>query len=747
MNRKSFLILPLLLVCLFFISGLKAQGSVVQQFFTLKGKVLLEIDRSPLSGIDVSSDRARFTRTNIQGEYKIEVQLGDVLTFQGSGIVTKRHVVNSRDDLVLLVEGDLPDMESEEVPASPKTSRAKKARTLSLQRKQKEAFEKFLDSARAYPQQDIQKSLDWVTLGIDALGKANAPLERGKAYKMLGQIYQFHKQYDLAIDNFKYALSQRNDLQTRELLARTYLLARSYSQALETYQVVEQDSKGSVAIWEGMADAYMGLGKTEDARRYYKKALDRAQEENRIEQIIDLNSKMAETYEKSDQQNVADQFFSNSLRLAEQQTPARSIEENEKVADYYNRTSRFADEIQLRKKSLDQIGQLPVKDEKRPVYPTNDTITAQRINYKIANAYIQQQQYEEAIPNLQQSIKDADEEDDLVVQKDATRKLAEVYRYKGDYTKALETYQAYVSLVDTLYVRKEQEISRAARMNREIASKQARISSLEQDRELAESKFDLALTQKELSQQRNNIQKTVIYALCVGLFLLGLTAFLFYRNFKQQQFANRLLDLKSLRSQMNPHFIFNALNSVNNFIAKSDERSANRYLTDFSTLMRSVLENSEEDFISLSKEIELLELYMKLEHSRFPEKFDYQLQVDPHLDTEGFSIPPMLLQPYIENAIWHGLRYKKEKGHLKVELKPMGSDKIRIEITDDGIGRKQSKLLKTKNQKKQKSKGMGNIERRIAILNALHAEQVEVRISDLNEDGSGTRVELELARK
>jgi LytS/YehU family sensor histidine kinase len=159
------------------------------------------------------------------------------------------------------------------------------------------------------------------------------------------------------------------------------------------------------------------------------------------------------------------------------------------------------------------------------------------------------------------------------------------------------------------------------------------------------------------------------------------------------------------------------------------------------------LENSEEDFIPLNKEIELLELYMKLEHSRFPEKFDYSFEVDPHLDVEGFTIPPMLLQPYIENAIWHGLRYKEEKGKLKVALSPIGSEKIKIVITDDGIGRKQSKLLKTKNQKKQKSKGMGNIQRRIAILNALHAEQVKVDVNDLMPDGSGTRVELELARK
>lgn len=730
-------------------SGLYAQvQSSEKESFILKGKVLLSEDRTPVSGIEISSDRARFAQTDSQGQYRIRVQIGDLLTFQGEGIISKRHIVNSKDDVVLLVE-----QEEEMKVASKESAPSKKIskRAVSVERSRMNAYRRYLDSAGAYATQPIQKSLDWVTLGIDALGTANAPVERASAYELLGRIYEFHKQYDLAIDNYRFALRQSDTPRTRLCLAQVLLQAQRYAPALDAFKDLEKSSEKSsdeqIAIWEGMADALLGLNQNEEARSYYQKALDLAAKLRKNNLMTDLNSKIGEAYEKEDLTPQADQFFSNSLQLAEQQNPARAIEENEKVADYYNRTARYDDEIQLRKKSLDQIQQLPKNEQGRPVYSSNDTITPQRINYKIAKAYIQQNQYDEAIPNLEKSIEEADSEADLIVQKDATRKLAEVLKYKGDYTAALETYQAYVALVDTLYVRKEQEISRAARMNRDIASKQARISSLEQDRQLAESKYDLALTEQELGQERNRIQKTVIYALCAGLLFLGLTAYLFYRNFRQQQFANRLLDLKSLRSQMNPHFIFNALNSVNNFIAKSDERSANRYLTDFSTLMRSVLENSEEDFIPLTKEIELLRLYMKLEHSRFPEKFDYQLEVDPHLDTEGFSIPPMLLQPYIENAIWHGLRYKEEKGELLVRLEPMGGERIRISITDDGIGRKQSKQLKTKNQKKQQSKGMGNIQRRIAILNALNAEQVKVEIQDLFPDGRGTRVELELAKK
>ncbi|HHB52056.1 MAG TPA: hypothetical protein ENK75_03285 [Saprospiraceae bacterium] len=238
----------------------------------------------------------------------------------------------------------------------------------------------------------------------------------------------------------------------------------------------------------------------------------------------------------------------------------------------------------------------------------------------------------------------------------------------------------------------------------------------------------------------------MIYALIVGLLLFSVALYAMYKNNKQRRLANNLLALKSLRSQMNPHFIFNALNSVNSFIAQSDERAANRYLTEFSTLMRNVLNNSEQDFIPLATEIELLALYLKLEHSRFQDKFDYELHIDEQLQVSEFQIPPMLLQPYVENAVWHGLRYKKTKGKLSVIFKQIDSESMSITITDNGIGRQKSKHLKTQNQKKQQSKGMNNIKKRIQILNEMYRDKVAVSIRDHYEDQSGKKVVLLLKK-
>ena len=263
---------------------------------------------------------------------------------------------------------------------------------------------------------------------------------------------------------------------------------------------------------------------------------------------------------------------------------------------------------------------------------------------------------------------------------------------------------------------------------------------MESDRELSESKYNLSIEQSKR-------QKLIIYSLIGGVLLLLLTAFLMFKYIKQQRLANNLLALKSLRSQMNPHFIFNALNSVNSFIASNDERTANKYLTDFSLLMRAVLENSEEDFIPLKKEIELLELYTKLEHFRFQDKFDYHIKVDENIPVNDFVIPPMLLQPYIENAVWHGLRYKKTKGHLEISITQTKEDEITITITDDGIGREKSKALKTKHQQKQNSKGMGNIKKRVSILNAMYKDKVDVLVNDFqNEEDKGTKVIVTLKK-
>lgn len=697
----------------------------------IKGKVEGKSSNEPISGVTVYTDAGAYAKTNALGEYEISVVIGDILIFESPEFETLRHTVTTDEDIDVLVEG---------------YSKSKRLRDDKVA-----VHHAYIDSAIQYKKTDIQKSIDYVTLSIAQISSKGNKKEFALSLSTLGEVYQYHKQFDLAIINYKDAQVANKTGTTALLLGSAYIANKQYLEAEVVLRPLLKIKKlmpaQQVQLYEYFGDLNTGLSKVDEAVSYYEQGLLIANKNQITSKITDLNSKIAEAYVTDDKLIEAEGYFSNSLELAEKVTPSRALQEKEKVADFYNKKRRYDDEIQLRKESLKELEilQKPVT-ELNTVKTKPDTITSQRINYKIGSAYVAQDKYEQAIPFLEKSIVEADSEDDLVVQKDATYKLSEVYEYTGEYSKALATYREYVSVVDTLYTRKEQEISRAARFSRELSKRQSRITGLEQERELSQSKYDLALAEQRLINESNSRQKWLIYSLAFGLILLGLITFFYYRSNQQQKLANNLLALKSLRTQMNPHFIFNALNSVNNYIAKSDERSANRYLSEFSTLMRAVLENSEEDYIPLAKELELLQLYVKLEHSRFPDKFDYEVNIDEHVDIASYQIPPMLLQPYIENAIWHGLRYKETKGLLKIEMTQKDKESIEIIVVDDGIGRSKSASLKTQNQKKQKSKGMGNIKKRVAILNDMYKDKVGIKIADLHDDGSGTKVVFTLRK-
>ncbi|NQY66695.1 MAG: histidine kinase [Flavobacteriales bacterium] len=307
--------------------------------------------------------------------------------------------------------------------------------------------------------------------------------------------------------------------------------------------------------------------------------------------------------------------------------------------------------------------------------------------------------------------------------------------------KALEYYLNFDELSDTIKNRlssleqKSQELGEIGYQNI------LEIEVLQKDVEMSENTIYHLMREGDLKEDLVGFQKLLIISLCT-LLAIGLASLIYIiRVSKQRRIANQQLALRSLRSQMNPHFIFNALNSVNSFISVSDEKSANKFLSEFSTLMRTVMENSEHDFISLNKELEIIKIYVELEHFRFQDKFSYKIDIDDDLDDEEIVLPTMLIQPYIENSIWHGLRYKESKGELLVSLKK-SNKKLLVTIQDDGIGRKKSEQVKTKNQKKNKSTALKNIGERVELFKSLHNISLEVSINNLNDDGTGTVVSI-----
>jgi LytS/YehU family sensor histidine kinase len=292
----------------------------------------------------------------------------------------------------------------------------------------------------------------------------------------------------------------------------------------------------------------------------------------------------------------------------------------------------------------------------------------------------------------------------------------------------------------------------------------------EQQVALANSQKMIADDQLKIEKQKleqQSLQKEFLIVAIIGLILIGgftiLSIVLRRRNEKQKleheievqklerekttaELQHQAVDLKmqALRAQMSPHFIFNSLNSINMFILENNKLQASEYLSKFSRLVRLILENSQEALIPLERELEALALYLELESLRFQNKFEYKISTVENFDPSEVKVPPLIIQPYVENAIWHGLMHKKDKGHLDVQLAKQ-EDFLVCKIIDDGVGRKKAAEMKN-GSSKHRSMGFKITESRIANMQ-MNGTTQSVEIEDLvSPDGSaaGTEVILKI---
>lgn len=212
------------------------------------------------------------------------------------------------------------------------------------------------------------------------------------------------------------------------------------------------------------------------------------------------------------------------------------------------------------------------------------------------------------------------------------------------------------------------------------------------------------------------------------------------RNEFNQQLART--EMAALRAQMNPHFVFNCLSSINRYILVNQPDDASAYLTKFARLIRLILDNSRTETVLLSKELEAIALYVEMEQMRFNHRFDYRLEVAPEVQPDHVEVPPLLIQPFIENAIWHGLMHKKGHGQLQVHLSLAGQ-RLCVRIEDDGIGRQKALELKSRSATVNKSHGVKLSAERLTVINRLYGTEATVETTDLytpNGEAAGTRV-------
>lgn len=592
-----------------------------------------------------------------------------------------------------------------------------------------------LQKAEQVSAKDPKVALDYLEQALSLSLQEGDKLGEANTYIVLGNLNAKQKLFAQAINFYAKALPIYEKekqaaliLKTRKQLGQAYENNSAYDNALDQYKKglkeAEEVKNNSevLAFKNSMANIYKLQGKNEEALALYKDVLSKEKKQNNKSGERKAYDNIGDVYIQQNKVEEAKEVYQSAQESALEDKDQEAISKSYgNIAKTYQLEGKTEDELEVRKKKAEVSTK------------TNDDEALAKDYLEIGQLYLTQQKPEQALPYLHKSVAISKENGLLEVEAKSQEAISGVYKQQQNFPKALEHYQLYVQAKDSLLSSRENKVNTMISFNDELSLKQKQIDLLEKDMQLNETTI-------QLLNEEKSFFRLVIYALIMGLLIVLVSSWIVYINAKKRRIANQALVLRSLRSQMNPHFIFNALNSVNNYISKNDERAANKYLSDFSKLMRTVMENSRYEFISLSTELSILQLYLSLEHARFKEKFDYTLTVSEELSMEQTYLPPMLIQPYIENAIWHGLRYKEEKGLLSVTIQPNGEE-LMVIIEDNGIGRKKSAELKTHNQKDKDSIGLKNTAARIGIINEIYKTNMRVSIEDLDlSTGSGTKV-------
>lgn len=251
--------------------------------------------------------------------------------------------------------------------------------------------------------------------------------------------------------------------------------------------------------------------------------------------------------------------------------------------------------------------------------------------------------------------------------------------------------------------------------------------------------------------------QTLIFQIGLIAVIIGGAVGLYRRRIRQIEKANVLksefekkvadLEMSALRAQMNPHFIFNCLNSIEAYIIRNDTKKASEYLNAFGRLVRLILQNSRSSYINLQEELQSIRLYLELEQMRFKNSFSYEIDLKDNLNPEEYEVPPMLIQPFIENAIWHGLNHRDDGGVVKVEITQQ-AEVLRCIIEDNGIGRVAAQQMRAAQTVKRQSMGMDITMARIQTINKIYDTNNEVQIEDLydaEQKATGTRITLNIS--
>ncbi len=359
----------------------------------------------------------------------------------------------------------------------------------------------------------------------------------------------------------------------------------------------------------------------------------------------------------------------------------------------------------------------------------------------VANVNFETGDLNSALLNVDQALKIAREMEDRRRVCTCYSFYVDIFEKKGNYKKAFEYQKLYAMLNDTLFNEDK---------NKQIVEMQTKYETTKKEEEITK------LTQRsQILTQQNKIQQLEIsrnWYLILGLgsfvLLILIVAFLLAQQNKLKASHTKMeVEQKLFRSQMNPHFIFNSLIAIQNYVYKHQPSEVADYISSFAKLMRMTLENSRKESVTIENELTFLTCYMKLQQLRFPNKFDFTIKVDPLIDIESILIPPMFSQPFVENAIEHGIMNKPdENGAISITF-VQKKNIIDMLIRDNGIGRESAANNKMLREKKHQSLATKITEERLFILNKQNKQKFTLEIIDLkNADGiaAGTEVRISM---
>ncbi|UNY99846.1 tetratricopeptide repeat protein [Zhouia spongiae] len=484
-----------------------------------------------------------------------------------------------------------------------------------------------------------------------------------------------------------------------------YPLAIEYYNKSLSYDKKTGDILGMAKRLDNLGESYASIERYDKALEYHEKALTFLSKTAHKTLIAANNSNIGSIYLKKRAYTKALEYFEMSLKVSKELNNLRQI------AICYAQLGNIhllQNELLIARKNY-----VKAKDISEKI---NDGRILSASLLGIAETYLLVKQYQKSLSYAIEGQKITEKLKLLENQKKASRILSEIYKNRGDYKKALTNFQQYKILNDSIF--NKENIEKITQLEYEYKYKQALDSANIRELKLTKTVLD---TSQNLKRSQRNLLLGIIAFLVTTLILVAIIFFLKLRNAKSKT-QNVIIGQKLLRSQMTPHFIFNSLSVLQGMILNKENRKSISYLSRFSKLLRIILENSRDRTVLLSQELMAVENYLALQNLE-NERYTYIISVEENIDTSLFKIPPMLIQPFVENAIEHAFVNQSKDRIIKIELN-FSHQELTCIISDNGIGI--DSLTERKNQNKK------------SLSTTITSERLKILSKDFKKKGSFT---------